>query len=458
LQKNLELLLEENTFTITTAHQPNIFTGPLYFVYKILHVIKLAAYLSEALPENNFVPVFYMGSEDADLDELGNITLRNQPYKWETKQTGAVGRMKVDKAFVKLIEAMHGQLGVEPFGDKIISIFKKYYKEGTTILQATLGVVNELFGAFGLVVLIPDNSQLKRLFNPIVKKELSELFSHRKVDETLALLKEHYKVQAGGRELNLFYLTEDKRERIERTDSQFEIPGLKRVFTEEEILDELENHPERFSANVILRGVFQEAVLPNIAFIGGGGELAYWLELKKVFEAANVPYPVLILRNSFLLFSQKQQEKINELGFEMQDVFKEENVLLNELVRRTSEKKLDLDKELQISSSFYNNIKNIAGEIDPTLPQHVESLKIKATKQLTELAKKMLRAEKRKFEAEKRQIQKLKSQLFPNDNLQERVENVAGFYALAGTQFLKLCLQNSLTVQQQFTLLPLERL
>ena len=121
LQDNIQQLANENTFTITTAHQPNIFTGHLYFIYKILHAVKLAAHLQKELPECNFVPVFYMGSEDADLDELGHIYLFGEKYEWKTKQNGAVGRMKVDKTLLQLIDSISGQLQVLLHGEEIIN-------------------------------------------------------------------------------------------------------------------------------------------------------------------------------------------------------------------------------------------------------------------------------------------------------------------------------------------------
>ncbi|MFZ1799678.1 MAG: bacillithiol biosynthesis BshC, partial [Chitinophagaceae bacterium] len=103
VKENIQLLLSGKTFTVTTAHQPNIFTGPLYVIYKILHAIKLAASLKNSFPENNFVPVYYMGSEDADLEELNHISIDGKVYEWATSQTGAVGRMLVDDAFLNLI-------------------------------------------------------------------------------------------------------------------------------------------------------------------------------------------------------------------------------------------------------------------------------------------------------------------------------------------------------------------
>jgi bacillithiol synthase len=456
LTANINLLLSNNTFTITTAHQPNIFTGPLYFVYKILHTIKLAALLKEQLPQYNFVPTYYMGSEDADLDELGFININGVKHQWHTKQTGAVGRMLVDKPLLQLIDAVQGQIGVLENGNEISNLFRQCYTLGKSIQQATLELVNALFGSYGLVIVIPDNANLKRLFNDVVKKELQEQFSHKAVAETITELSKHYKVQAGGRELNLFYLLDDKRERIELIDSTFHIKSLKLVFTEAEILNELQLHPERFSANVILRGVFQETILPNIAFIGGGGEIAYWLELKKVFQAAQVPYPVLVLRNSFLLVDEKDALLLNKLQLNFSSIFKSEDELLNDITKRQATHQLTLNEELAKATALYNSIKQTAGTIDSTLAHHVEALETKAVYRLKELEKKMLRAEKRKRKDEAAQLHKLKSSLFPNNNLQERTENLSSFYGKFGKHLLDELLQQSLGLEQQFVVMELK--
>lgn len=452
---NLNSLLSNKTFTITTAHQPNIFTGPLYFIYKIIHVIKLADELKIQLPEYDFVPVYYMGSEDADLDELGYINLGGEKLGWHTKQAGAVGRMLVDKHLLQMIASIQGQVGIHPFGDELVGLFKQCYTLGKTIQQATLELVNALFASYGLLIVIPDNANLKASFNAVVAKELTEQFSHKAVAETIKNLSQHYKVQAGGRDLNLFYLINDKRERIEVLSAKFQVSILGLEWTLDEILIELENHPERFSANVILRGVFQETILPNIAFIGGGGELAYWLELKRVFETINVPYPMLVLRNSFLFIEQSQIEKIEKLGFTVEDFFKNELDLVNGLVQKMSTKQLSLTKEIEATKVFYNNLKITAALIDNTLAQHTEALQTKALKPLYELEKKMLRVEKRHFTDQQQQIQKLKIDLFPNNSLQERIENFSSYYAKYGKDWLQLIYNQSLSFEQQFTVVKL---
>ncbi len=456
LQQHIASLASNNTFTVTTAHQPNIFTGPLYFIYKIMHTVRLADELSRQLPQYKFVPVYYMGSEDADLDELGYLNLGGQKLVWNTRQTGAVGRMKVDKELTKVLHAIEGQIAVLPKGKELVGLFKRCYTEGKTIQQATLELVNELFGAYGVVVLVPDHAKLKSAFRSVVKKELLEGFSHQMVATTIVSLSKHYKVQAGGREINLFYLLDDKRERIERNGGGYEVKTLGLRFSKEAILAELDAHPERFSPNVILRGAFQETILPNIVFIGGGGELAYWLELKAVFEAIQVPYPVLVLRNSFLLMQREQEQKLQKLGFDPTALFNTEQNLVYDLVMRESNVKLCLTDELKEAATYYEKLKTLTGAIDATLKQHVEALEVKAVKRLKELEKKMLRAEKTKFEAQQKQIAKLKQNLFPNNSLQERVENFATWYATYGPQWLQMIYKVSEGFPNNFTIVAYE--
>jgi bacillithiol biosynthesis cysteine-adding enzyme BshC len=455
-QKNIELLAGENCFTITTAHQPNIFTGPFYFIYKILHAIKLANELSNELTDYKFVPVYYMGSEDADLDELGNITLQGKKLVWNTKQTGAVGRMKVDKNFLQLITEMQAQLGVNEFGNELINIFKQCYTLDKSIQQATFELMNILFGVYGLLVVIPDNADLKRAFIPIFTKELTEHFSHLAVAKTNTILNQHYKAQAAGRELNLFYLIDDKRERIEKKGDAFIVEKLALEFTLEQILIELNNHPERFSANVILRPVYQETILPNIAFIGGGGELAYWLQLKKVFDEVTVAYPVLVLRNSFLLYTTIQENKLQKMGYDIDDLFESTETLFVNLIKKQTENNLSLQTQIQQAQAFYKQLTTQATAVDATLEAHTKSIAAKAIKRIEQLETKMLRAEKRKFIGQKNQLQSIKQDLFPNNSLQERVENFGYQYSICGKELFNIFLSASECLLQQFCLLKIK--
>jgi uncharacterized protein YllA (UPF0747 family) len=204
---------------------------------------------------------------------------------------------------------------------------------------------------------------------------------------------------------------------------------------------------------VILRGIYQETLLPNVAFIGGGGELAYWLEFKQLFQYHDVPYPVLILRNSFLLVEKKWSEKIEKTGFNETDMFRSSESLINELVKRESQQQVTLLEEVNNADEYYGHLKSIAGNIDETLVTHVSALQTKALKSLLGLEKKLLRAEKKKFDDQNRQIINIKSALFPLNSLQERTDNFMPFYAKWGRQFIDEILEKSLTIEQEFMVL-----
>ncbi len=457
LEKNMELLLQPTTFTITTAHQPNIFTGPLYFLYKIIHAIRLADSCKTIFPEYDFVPVYYMGSEDADLDELGHYFIDEKKYSWNTQQTGAVGKMIVDDALLGLLDETASQVGVQPFGKEIIDILKSAYTKGETIQQATLSLVNTLFGRFGLVVLVPDNPVFKQQLISVFKDDLYRHNALPLVEQTGKRLQDAgYKEQAHPRSINLFYLADGIRNRIEETGSGFKVVDTDLQFTADAMLEELEQHPERFSPNVILRGIMQETVLPNILFLGGGGELAYWLQLQGVFAHYKVPFPILLLRNSFLIFDKEQRKKIDKLGLEEADIFLPETELLNKLVKRDTAHELSLTNAIEQLKTQYQFIKQQAAAIDITLTRHVEALQTIALQKIEKLEKKMLRAEKRKFDTTQQQIRQLKKALFPHHNLQERIENFISFYARHGEAFILQLHQHSPALESEFVLLQVD--
>jgi bacillithiol biosynthesis cysteine-adding enzyme BshC len=451
--ENLNALSGENVFTVCTAHQPNLFTGPLYFIYKILHAIKLAQVLNELHPQHHYVPVYFMGSEDADLDELGQVNIAGKKYRWKTDQKGAVGRMLVDQELIILIQELEGQFSVEPFGAEMILLLKAAYTKGKPIQQAMLELVNALFGRFGLLVLIPDQPDFKRSFQPIFKRELFSSFSQKLLNTTISSFPERYKVQTEGREINLFYLKDDIRERIERNETGFVISNSNLRFSIAEMEAELENFPERFSPNVILRPVFQEFILPNIAFIGGGGELGYWLELRNIFEAAAVPYPVLLLRNSFLMINKRANSLQLKTGLNDQDLFRPLKVLGDEMVKNESTSVLKLSNEIHALEEVYKMVSHHAEKIDPTLQGHAMALQTKAIAQLHAMEKKMFKAEKKKLSEEIGQLETLKAILFPEQQLQERFENFLPYYAQWGKGILDEIQQQSLPWEMKFCLL-----
>jgi bacillithiol biosynthesis cysteine-adding enzyme BshC len=395
-----------------------------------------------------------MGSEDADIDELNHIYLGGEKISWETKQKGAVGRMKIDKAFVSLIDRIEGELSVLPEGNSIIALLRRAYKEGISIQDATFYFVNELFSDYGLIVLIADHPTLKSLMLPVFSEELFDQSSVSIVDKSgEGLESAGYKVQAHAREINLFYLKDDIRERITRKGDSFAVTNTNIGFSESALRDELSKHPDRFSPNVILRGLYQETILPNIAFIGGGGELAYWLQLKSLFDHYKVPFPVLLLRNSFMVLETKHISVMEKLGLPTADIFLPADEMIQRFVLGKGKQEASLNGSIEKLEELYAHFKEQAGSIDSTLATHVEALKKSVLYRLHELEKKMWKAEKRKYSDEQRQVKRIKSQLFPSNGLQERTANLSYYYAKWGRDFLNEIYLHSPTLEQEFVIL-----
>lgn len=391
-----------------------------------------------------------MGSEDNDLAELDHINLGGEQLRWITDQTGSVGRMNT-RGMEAVIEQINGQLSIFEHGKSLTDALRMAYTASSTIQEATLKFVDFLFQEYGLIVLIADTPELKKQMINVFKDDLFHHTPKGIVDKTITKLSENYKIQVTPRDINLFYMNGNIRERIVEEEGLFKINNTEIVFGREEMEQELEKYPERFSPNVVLRGLFQETILPDIAFIGGGSEIAYWLELKDLFKHYDIPFPALILRNSFLIVEEKMAKLAEKLQISTGELFLTADSILIDIIKKQSDQQLTLDKELTALSALYEQIKNKSAAIDQTLLQHVDALKTKAEKGLKELEKKIMRAEKRKHQDQQAQISRLKNNLFPNNNLQERVENILPYYAKNGSAIIKMLYEHSPTLQPRFT-------
>ena len=435
-EDNIQLLLKDNTFTICTAHQPNLLTGYLYFIYKILHAIKLAEQLNEQHPDKHFVPVYYMGSEDNDIEELGAFRFGDKKYLWDGDgQKGAVGRMNTAglKNMLRGLFKLFGPPGSNC--DGLEAMLTVAYQQHKTIAEATHYLVNELFGRYGLVALNPDDVSLKSSFIPVMEDELLSQQAYPIINDQVEKLGINYKIQARPRELNLFYLTDQLRERIEKKGYKWTVINSSIQWTQTELLNELKQHPERFSPNVMLRGLFQETILPNVAFIGGGAEVAYWLQLKTLFQHYSVFYPVILLRQSVLWIDKTSSKLRCQLELSVPDMFKTGPQLEQEYISKHSTDDWHTQGEAKAMEHILLSLKQKATAIDPTLQSSAEAALAKMKHQLVTLEKKMLRAEKKKMQIQLSRITRLKSALFPNNSLQERIENFSEYYLQYGPSF-----------------------
>ena len=414
---NISKLKDENTFTITTGHQLNIFTGPLYFIYKIVTVINACKALKKQYPEFNFVPVYWMATEDHDYDEICYFHFEGQKRTWETDQTGAVGRFD--------------PIGIKEMAKSLpsgASFFQEAYND-ETLAKAVRKYVNHLFGEEGLVVVDGDDAVLKRELAHVIEDDLFNHHAHTLVTDTTDRLKAAgYKSQVYPREINFFYLKDNIRERIEKNGDTYQVLNTDFSFKENEVKELIKNHPEQFSPNVILRPLYQELILPNLAYVGGPAETIYWLQLKDLFDHFKTPFPALMPRNFATIISKSVDEKWSKVGMTKSDLFLKPDDAISKWVELNTSQSLTYKQELEKLESLQEDLKKKASEIDPTLVQHVEALHAGFSKKVQKAEKKLLRAEKRKHEEKKNQIYSVHEALFPGGSLQERKDNFLNFY------------------------------
>jgi bacillithiol synthase len=447
----IDRLAKPNCFTITTGHQLCLFTGPLYFIYKIVTAIKLAEELCKKYPDSDFVPVFWMASEDHDFDEINHAHLFGKKLIWESGQAGAVGRME-PTAINEVIAELDEILGNSTLAEEAKSLIKDAYLKSKDWASATRKLVIALFGENRLLVIDGDDKELKNLFVPQVLKELDEQLSFTEVEKTGVELGVQYTLQVSPREINLFYLGEQTRERIVFQDGIYKILHSSLFFTPEEIVKEVQANPQNFSPNVILRPLYQETILPNLAYIGGGGELAYWFQLRSMFSSFGVSFPMLVLRNSVLWVGKNEMRKLQNLHLKIVDLFGNKEQLIQKLVINQADSEISLDGEKDQLAALFEGIAERAAGIDPTLKGMVLADEKRALNSLETIEKRMMKAEKDKHSQSINQLTSLFDKLFPGEGLQERHNNFFEYYLKYGPEFIETLIKELDPLNFSFTI------
>lgn len=434
-KQNLSALENENSYTVTTGHQLNLFSGPVFFIYKILQTIKLAEVLNDKFPQQRIVPIFWMASEDHDFEEINHFKTENHYYETKAKSGGAVGKIKVEDQF--FISQFEADFKDSIFGTELILMLKKAYQKGNTLAQATRILVQELFSEYGLLILDGDDAHLKAEIKEVFKDELVNQNLYNSTKETVLQLTENYgKVQVNPREINLFYLSKT-RNRIEFRNSLYRIVDTDISFSLNEILLELENHPEKFSPNALMRPVYQETILPNLAYIGGNAEIMYWLELKNYFKTINLDFPILIPRNSVLFVKEKALRKADSFDLSIEDFFKNFAEVTKDLLLSDNQTlKLINDNEVLLEIHF-NEISAAAATTDKSFGNLVQAEKTRQLKSFNRMRKRLLHAEKIKQNEKLQRLENLFLQIHPGKTWQERTINFSEFYSDFGIEWIQ---------------------
>ena len=449
--ENIRHLTESNAYTITTGHQLNIFAGPLYFIYKIVTAIKLSRQLKAEFPDKNFVPVYWMASEDHDFAEINYTNIGGKKVHWWYEAQGATGRIDPE-SMRQALNQYKGALGIERHANELAAIVEKAYAGFDKLADATRYLVNALFGQYGLVVIDADDHRFKQEFAPVMERDIIEQNSFNNIsttNEKLAQCGVH--IQVNPREINFFYLQDGLRERITFEDGLYKVLNTEITFSEDDLKHEIRQYPERFSPNVVMRPLYQECILPNIAYIGGGAEVVYWLELKSNFEFYGIDFPILILRNSGLVIGKETASRISRMGLEPAQLFQSTDALKNAWIKKHSEHNLDLKEEWRELTAIFEKIKLRAHKIDPTLTPSTEAVQARLKRAIDNLEKKLVKAEKVNYHTRLEQIGHIKADLFPHDSLQERSENFGLFYVKWGQEFIDELIRNFEPLAFKFT-------
>nr|WP_313791475.1 bacillithiol biosynthesis cysteine-adding enzyme BshC [Lacinutrix neustonica] len=455
---HIKSLKDSNTFTVTTGHQLNLFTGPLYFLHKIVSTINLATQLKSKYPNCNFVPIYWMATEDHDFEEINYFNFNGKKLRWNREATGAVGELDT-VGLDAVYDIFSKELGIGKNAETLKVLFKSAYVGHNNLAEATRFLANELFADYGLVVLEANNAALKRLFIPQLKKELVEQVSFKTVSKTNAFIEDlkgvNYPIQVNPREINLFYLSNNLRERIVYENKVYRVLNTKIAWSQSQILDEVNAYPERFSPNVILRPLYQEVILPNLCYIGGGGELAYWFQLKANFEAHNIVFPMLLLRNSVLIKTKQQAEKLEKLDISNETIFLKRDAFINKRVRAISNIDIDFSEQLEHLKSQFQKLYKLATHTDKSFIGAVAAQEKKQINGLKHLEKRLLTAQKRKLKDQVARMTALQNELFPNQTLQERHKNFSELYLEFGDVLIASLIQNLEPLKGEFTILTL---
>ena len=452
-KQNIELLVLENTFTITTGHQLNLFSGPLYFLYKIISTINLTKELKSKYPTNNFVPVYWMATEDHDFEEINYFNFKGKKFRWNKESTGPVGRLSTE-GLAEFLEIYALELGSSTNANVLKKLFEEAYLKHENLADATRYLANSLFANYGLIILDADDADLKRAFIPFVKEELEKQTSFKTVQKTIEKLGD-YSVQVNPREINLFYIEDNLRERIIFEKDQYYVNNTRISFSKDEILKLLESNPEKFSPNVIMRPLYQEIILPNLCYIGGGGEIAYWLELKSFFDSVNISFPILLVRNSVLLATEKQARKADNLNLSWADLFTKPADLVNTITHKLSAFPIDLSVQKETLEQQFKYLYELADQTDKSFSGAVKAQEAKQKKGLENLEKRLLKAQKRKLDDELQRVTDLQFELFPNKSLQERQANFSEFYLEKGEQLIPLLTQKLRPLETNFSIITI---
>jgi bacillithiol biosynthesis cysteine-adding enzyme BshC len=419
--RQIQLLQHSDTFTITTGHQLSLFGGTLFMAYKILTAIKTSLLAKEENPDKKFVPILWLASEDHDFEEIKSTYVFGKNFSWE-KETNAQATGKLDLEGLSIvIEEIKTILGSNTIAQSWVQKIEQAYIKSDNLGTASIRFYHSLFEEFGLVILDANAIVLKSNFIGVMKGDLLEQKTYgvqAKSDEKLA---DKYKLQIHARNFNFFYLSAKSGRKLIKKEGEKFVLGESLV-SAIELEHEIENHPERFSPNVNLRPVYQESVLPNLAYIGGPAEVAYWLQLKSVFDAYSIPYPMVVLRFMNVMVGKNLSDKTEKMGLKIQDLILDEKDIVQRLLQNSQQ--FNFNQKMEEILNEFQSLVDAARLIDAQLGKDFLENKLLVKDFFKGKTPTLKKALELKEEVQIEKLLKLRAKLFPQNVFQERIETL----------------------------------
>jgi len=439
-QNNIDKLKSHKTIAVVTGQQLGILGGPLYTIYKTITTIKLCKYLSGRYGDFNFVPFFWLEGDDHDFNEVSSIGLLNLENEFKVINYSqkisndvdriSVGKIKLNEEINAFFEEIERTIRETEFTYEIFNRLREFYKSGSSFTDSFKKLLHFLFDKYGLLIFDPQDSNVKKVLKPVFKKEITDFRIHtEQIIKVSATLEELYHAQIKVKPVNLFYSNDEGRFLIEPTDDGFRLKGKRIKFTFQELSNLIDEYPEKFSPNVLLRPICQDYLLPTVFYVGGPSEIAYFAQLLPMYNLFNLEEPILYPRSSATLIEKGIQRSLDKFNMELKEIFVDKNELEEKILQNISGENID-EIFRKVKDDFeiaFDKLRENLFQLDKTLGDASSKSQQKILRYLEELKNKADNALKRKNESSIRQINKISSFLYPNSNLQERELNFIYF-------------------------------
>lgn len=444
---NINKLVEEQACAVVTGQQVGLFSGPLYTIYKALTAIKLTAYLNQTC-KGCFVPIFWLASDDHDIAEINHITLLNKNNEIEdVRYQSHLSNNKIPASKIFLtpeilncIQHLEDLIHDSEFKEEIISHLSEAYQPGRSFTEAFAVWMMRLFKPYGLIFIDASHPSLKELGKKVFHYEIAEDSpSSQQAIETSNKLKQakyNSQIQLHKGILNVFF-AEQERQTIQLKDGVFCIKDTQQSYKKDEFLAMLGKKPHIFSPNVLLRPIYQDSLLPTVAYIGGPAEIAYFAQMKGVYESFDLPMPIIYPRKTITLIEKKIDKVLKNYDLQIQYIWQNVDRIINEIAKKQIPD--SIEKALSVATVHleldFEFIKQEILAFEPALENSTDATLRKLNQQFKFLEEKILQASKKRKGIVIQHIHKALNNLYPNHRLQERVFNIAPFLIKYGYAF-----------------------